>query len=109
MIHKLKTWPKFFGPIQSGIKPFEMRQEDDKKFNIGDILHLEEFDPCKICEGDGRDTRDALQTGRCICMDSSNPRGSYTGQLLVRRVDYVMRGPLFGLREGWVIMAITPV
>ena len=39
--HYLKTETKEFQDIEKGIKKFEFRK-NDRKFQIGDILHLEE-------------------------------------------------------------------
>lgn len=44
MIHELKTWPRFFQPLLDGIKKFELR-EDDRNFQVGDILNLREYIP----------------------------------------------------------------
>lgn len=39
--HELKCDTKFFGAVQSGEKPFEMR-ENDRDFKVGDYLILRE-------------------------------------------------------------------
>lgn len=106
--HKLKTWPEYFKAIKRGVKTFEIREDDrDPGFKLHDKLELEEFIPCEMCAGSGRDTRDAQQSDRCICNDSKSPRGKYTGRILFRRVGYIMHGPQWGLEEGWVIMGIS--
>ncbi len=43
-VHCLKTWPQFFEDIISGIKTFELRK-DDRDFQVGDALLLQEYDP----------------------------------------------------------------
>lgn len=45
-VHYLKTWTQFFNDIKSGIKQFEIRK-NDRNFEVGDTLILEEFDPVK--------------------------------------------------------------
>ena len=42
-----KIWPEFFRPVDSGEKPFEVRNDDrmDERFEVGDTLQLEEWDP----------------------------------------------------------------
>ena len=45
-IHTLKTWPDFFRVMKSHEKNFELR-ENDRNFQVGDELILEEFDPIK--------------------------------------------------------------
>jgi Domain of unknown function (DUF3850) len=42
--HVIKSWPKFFGPISSGIRTHELRR-NDRAYRIGDNLELHEFDP----------------------------------------------------------------
>ena len=41
-IHKLKCWIPYFGMVQRGEKEFELRV-DDRDFQIGDTLLLEEY------------------------------------------------------------------
>lgn len=78
MQHDLKTWPAYFRAVKNGDKPFEMRLAD-RDYNTGDVLHLREWNP---------ETKE------------------YTGEDLYRIVTYIMRGPAFGLKEGWVCMGI---
>lgn len=42
--HELKVWPVFFEPLNNGEKKFEYRQ-DDRGFQVGDRLVLQEWDP----------------------------------------------------------------
>lgn len=43
-IHKLKSWPAFFNEIIEDKKRHDMRRNDDREFEIGDILLLQEWD-----------------------------------------------------------------
>jgi Domain of unknown function (DUF3850) len=43
--HVLKCWPQFFNEIKGGRKKHDLRRSDDRKFKVGDILLLREFDP----------------------------------------------------------------
>lgn len=43
-IHYLKCWPKFFGLVASGRKPFEVRK-NDRRFEVGDRVVMYEWDP----------------------------------------------------------------
>jgi len=43
--HILKCWPEFFEEIRSGRKKHDLRRSDDRKFTVGDLLRLREFDP----------------------------------------------------------------
>jgi Domain of unknown function (DUF3850) len=87
MVHELKTHPEYFAAIYSGIKNFELRK-NDREYKIGDELLLREFVPKGYYE-DG-------------CNDDM-----YTGRILHRRVDYILRGGKFGLEEGYVVLAIS--
>jgi len=44
MEHKLKTTPIFFADAACGAKTFEIRK-NDRNFQVGDFLRLEEYDP----------------------------------------------------------------
>jgi ParB family transcriptional regulator, chromosome partitioning protein len=79
--HELKTWPGPFAALWGGIKTFEFRRDDrEPRFEAGDVLHLYEFNP---------------ETQR------------HTGRMVAARVPYLLRGPAFGLPEGYVVMSVT--
>lgn len=44
-IHELKCWPEFFEEILAGRKRHDLRRCDDRRFTVGDVLRLQEFDP----------------------------------------------------------------
>jgi hypothetical protein len=89
--HELKCWTGFFEDMLSGKKNFEVRL-NDRDFKVGDVLHQREFIASTKIAG-SNDVRAA----------------SYTGRELRQRVDYVMRGPMLGLKEGWVVMSVTTI
>jgi hypothetical protein len=76
--HRLKTWPKHFNDILCGLKTFEVRR-DDRGFQVGDTLILEEYDRTR----------------------------KYSGRYLTRKVTHLLRGGEFGIEEGHVVMSIT--
>lgn len=83
--HDLKSWPEFFDPVFSGVKNFELRQ-NDRHFKIGDVLHLREWDDRK---------------------------GAYTGREVDRRIVYMIEGvgpggitPIKGLARGYAILGL---
>lgn len=43
-VHHLKTWPSFYSEIASGIKTFEIRN-NDRNYQVGDRLVLNEWNP----------------------------------------------------------------
>jgi hypothetical protein len=52
--HTLKCWPEFFEAIAMGRKTHDLRRSDDRKFHVGQLLCLREFDP-KIGRYSGRE------------------------------------------------------
>ena len=88
MLHELKTDRKVFDDVAAGLKTFEIRK-DDRGFAVGDVLQL-------------RQTR---HTGKE--MTEGAPL-EYTGAVCEVGVSHVLRGPIYGLADGWVIMSIRP-
>jgi hypothetical protein len=103
-IHELKTWPEYFQAIKSGIKTFEIR-ENDRDFQVGDILILREFKPCKDYMGTGRVETGCGDCDSCGCKE---PHGKYTGKKLKRKILYILDGHP-GLNEDYILMAIKPL
>jgi len=77
-VHHLKCWPEPFQATLDGRKPCEWRK-DDRGFEVGDTVHLREWNP---------DT------------------GQYTGRELWADVTDIQRGPAWGIPEGYVMMSI---
>jgi hypothetical protein len=79
--HKLKIWPGSFAAVSNRTKWYEVRK-NDRDFQIGDVLLLEEYKP---------------------------GIGAYTGRTITRTVHYVS-GPhdpeVQGLKEGYVVLRI---
>lgn len=75
--HYLKTWPEYFIEVWMGNKSFEFRK-DDRDFQIGDTLVLQEYDPKK---------------------------GEHTGQHVKVKVTYILRD-FEGIAPGYCIMSI---
>ena len=80
-IHELKTWPQFFDAVACGVKGFE-RRKDDRGFEVGDVLLLQEFDPYK-------------------------GEGSYSGREVSRLVLYKLGAASFsGIEKGYCILGL---
>jgi ASC-1-like (ASCH) protein len=79
MTHNLKIWKEYFEEVFMGRKTFEVRK-NDRNFHKGDILILKEWD---------------------------NEKQEYTGREMARNVTYILEGGSFGLKKGFVIMAIA--
>ncbi len=88
--HTLKCWSNAFDAIADGRKTFEWRK-DDRGFEVGDELFLKRWDPVYL-GGSGR------------YVDYNDKSTQNTMRV---RVKYILRG-LFGIPEGYCVMAITP-
>lgn len=81
MIHSKKCESEYFNSIVSGIKPFEVRQDDETcRFHPGDYLALNEID---------------------------KPGGNLTGRCCITKISYVLRDPRF-VKDGFCILGIKP-
>lgn len=78
MVHELKTWPEYFKAIEDGRKNFEVRY-NDRNFQVGDTLILQEYDPDKK---------------------------RFTGEWERRIVSYILPGGGFGIEQGYVILGL---
>lgn len=76
LTHPLKVWPPYFDSILSNEKRFEIRK-NDRDFKVGDILILSEW-----------------------------VNDSYTGRSIVKIVTYILRGGMFGIKDGYVALGI---
>ena len=81
MRHNLKTWPSEFVAVEKGVKRAEFRK-DDRGFAVDDTLLLCEWDPLT---------------------------NSFTGNQLLVFVKHLVRGPSFGIPDGYVMMSIDTV
>ena len=88
-IHELKTDPEVFEAVYSRYKNFEIRKSD-RDFQIGDALTL----------------RETKSTGEQMKRDPLNHPLVYIGRVAYRVITYILRGPIYGLQDEWVIMSI---
>jgi hypothetical protein len=110
-VHELKTWPRFFEAVASGVKPFEWRR-DDRDYRVGDILCLREWAAAHEDDCSWRSPYDELQTQdddfrceRCGRSKKEPLPGSYTGRRLLTRVTYIARG-VAGIPDGWCVLGL---
>ncbi len=89
--HELKTDPIVFDDVVAGRKLFEIRR-DDRGFQVGDLLVLKR----------------TLHTGEEMAGADGKPL-IYTGDVVVVKVIHLLRGPVYGLHPGWVILSIEPL
>jgi len=97
--HKLKAWPEYFQAVLDGSKPFELRR-DDRGYEVGDQLTLEEWDPGKpvLCPA-----------GCPLRHVHGGKFPGYTGRQFDTKVTYILLGGIYGLKEGFVILGLGHV
>jgi hypothetical protein len=89
VLHELKTDPIPFSHVYEGLKLFEIRRDDRTPvYAIGDRLNL----------------RETHWTG--LEMKDQGKPLEYTGREIIVKVLHVMRGPVYGVQDGWIIMSI---
>lgn len=80
MHHDLKILPCYFDAVERGDKTFEIRDDTDRGFQVGDTVALHEYDPkCGLIESD-----------------------HFTGRTLLRRITYVTA---FKQPPGYVVFS----
>ncbi len=86
MVHELKIDPEMFDALVSGEKTHELRF-DDRGYAVDDTLWLFEtkFSGAQMKAGSPLE---------------------YTGREMSRQVSHILRGPIFGLAAGWVILSL---
>lgn len=85
--HTLKCHPRPFQAMVDGLKTFEFRKDDRvPSYEVGDRLFIDEWDP-DLFDGEGE--------------------GGWTERTLVKLVTYVLRGPDYGVPDGYCVMAIA--
>lgn len=107
-VHDLKIWPGYFSQVLSGNKTFEIRRDDGRNFEEGDILVLREWRPSMV---EKRSRRSPVP----IALEPDPKRGEYTGRAILRRVGHVCpaSASAFGsdpmLAPGVVVMSIAEI
>lgn len=77
VVHELKILPEYYGPVEDGIKTFELRK-NDRNYQIGDMLILKEWDV----------------TG-------------FTGREIIKYINYIYQGNnMYGLKTGYCILGL---
>ena len=91
-MHVLKTDPQVFNAVKEKQKLFEIRK-NDRNFKECDSLLLLKT------KYDGED----------MASDKISFPLIYTGSFLNVRIIHILKGPIYGLEEGWVIMSIEHI
>lgn len=76
--HSIKCKPEYFQPLFDGVKTAEIR-ENDRDYQVGDILTIKEFD--------------------------TNSQDGYTGRATVRLVTHVLRDFL-AVSKNYVVLSL---
>jgi hypothetical protein len=85
--HVLKTDPEAFGAVLIGLKKYEIRF-DDRGFSVGDDLILRET----------KYTGDQMKNGAELI---------YTDRVVNKTISHILKGPVYGLKDGWVILSFV--
>ncbi len=80
--HELKCWPEFYEHVVTGVKAFEIRNDDGRDFMATDTLWLREWHAVERI---------------------------YTGRECRVLVTYLLGGHWPGLEHGYVVMSIARV
>ena len=84
-VHELKTDPDVFDAVAAGLKTFEIRY-NDRNYQVGDQLLLRKT----------RHTGEEMKNGKPLeYMDDYGAT-----------VSHILRGPCYGLADGWVILSL---
>ncbi|MEN6358481.1 MAG: DUF3850 domain-containing protein [Smithella sp.] len=89
MIHKLKSDRASFIPVFAGLKPYEIRF-DDRGYRRYDVLILNET----VWSGE------EMKQGKPL---------AYIGRVVEAVVIHILKDPVYGLQEGWVILSLKIV
>ena len=84
--HTLKTDPSVYDRSAAGRKPWEIRL-NDRDYQVGDTVTLQET------VFSGAQMREGAALG-------------FTGKELCGQITYVLRGPKYGLADGWCIFSV---
>ena len=88
-LHRIRCRSEHFVRYMRGERHFEIRN-DDRRYNHGDVLEMQEFEPCALCDGRGRTAMVGAQADRCACLSSPHRLGRYTGRSLRVIVTHVV-------------------
>lgn len=79
--HELKIAPEYFKAVVEGVKTFELRY-NDRNFKVGDTIILKEYEHLFDMEY------------------------RHTGKEVTREISYILKGGIYGLSKGYVILGL---
>ena len=98
MVHAVKCWPKYFSPLYSGEKNFEVRR-NDRPYRVGDILAVNEFIP------ESADPYDDFLEPPPSSEEHLTDDGKYTGRYLLFKITYILADKEF-CKDGTIVMGL---
>lgn len=101
MTHYLKTWPEHFDAVLAGDKTVELRVEDNRHYDVGDVLVLQEWDRDRVDVAYWDHAHVSLRERREL------EKAGYTGRAVRRVVSHVLRDPCW-LQPGVAALSIRP-
>lgn len=87
-VHTLKAWPETYDPIESGIRTFDLRLDDGRRFREGDVIQYVRWDP-----------RTKQRTGATM-----RRKIVY---LICGLSETIARDPRWGLKASYVLMSLV--
>jgi len=103
--HHLKTWPEIWNAIASGVKTAEYRI-DDRHFAVGDVLCFKWWDPSQDLSW-GKQEHPLGYAYKNSGFGSNLSYDDKVGTESIRcRVTHIVRGPHFGIPEGYCVMSM---
>ncbi len=95
-LHELKTDPIPFQDVLDEKKTFEIRF-GDRDYQVGDTLLLRETQYSAYDMNRG-----IIRNNKIIPIPLI-----YTGRFIERRISHILSGPIYGLKQGWVILSFS--
>ncbi|MBD5128479.1 MAG: DUF3850 domain-containing protein [Ruminococcaceae bacterium] len=107
MVHAVKAYPEYYSALAAGDKTFEVRK-NDRPYEVGDILAVNEFIPEEQFEKDMTDFFAPFRRFAAI-INNTEPRkaegGYYTGACKLFTITYILANPQF-CKDGMVILGL---
>lgn len=101
-IHSLKTDPKVFDAVFTGVKTYELRKNTDRVFRVRDLLRLNET---QYTGAEMAQRHNGAYPGKPV---AGKPL-IYTGRQIVVEITHMLNGPRYGLEAGWSILSVKPI
>ena len=98
MVHAVKCLPKYFAPLSTGDKTFEVRK-NDRPYRVGDYLAVNEFVP------ESEDPYDNMPETPISTDERRADGGRYSGKCLIFKITYILEEEEF-CKNGIVILGL---